>query len=269
MPASSGIAVLGSCVTRDVWSLAGPEESRPLVFLGRTSLASLTLPDGRDNPLPALIPLLPELPPFTARALRAELAKGALAQIAAVRPRALIIDFIDERFDLLDADGVLLTESLELIQSGLCATPALAAARRIPRLGEEAWQLWEKGLARLRRHLAQPGFAGCRLLLHACFWAEEIQAGDRREKLPDRCEILPGRLASRAAHNALLRRCHARFQEEFPEAITIAPPAALRVADAAHRWGPAPFHFIPAYYRAFATACAEAGLALWDRRDAA
>ncbi|MBR0673831.1 DUF6270 domain-containing protein [Neoroseomonas soli] len=264
---TSRVAVLGSCVTRDVWNHAGPPDSHPMLFIGRTSLASLTLPDEAASQLAPLISRLPDLPGFAARSIRAELAKDALDQIAAIRPSVLVIDFIDERFDLLDAQGVLLNESLELIESGLPATVALAAARRVARLSQQAWQLWERGLLRLRQAWdQQPALAGCRILLHASYWAEDIVTGDRRERLPDTCEILLGRLTSRAAHNALLRRYHECFQQVFPEATVITPPAALRVADAAHRWGPAPFHFIDPYYHAFASAAAAAGVALWDQQ---
>ncbi len=253
------VAVVGSCVTRDTWSLAGPPESRPLRYFDRTSLASLTMAAGCENPLAPLAAGLNN----QHRHLRAELAKDTLAQLGACQPDLLVLDFIDERFDLLACGAGVANESLELLQSGLLHHPLMAGARRIDRLGEEAWQHWEAGLLRLRQGWQGAGLGACRILLHACLWADEIETPAGRQPLPDACQILPARVTSRAAHNALLRRMHARFAEVFPAATLVAPPPALRVADAAHRWGPAPFHFVRPYYQSLAAQAAAAGLPLW------
>ncbi|WGD28421.1 DUF6270 domain-containing protein [Ancylobacter sp. WKF20] len=260
--------ILGSCVTRDAWKLPELGCVPPTLYLGRTSLASASLPAGAANPLAALVErITPGVPgkTFTVRSLTAELGKTTVAQIAAARPDVLYLDFIDERFDLLACGAALVTESLELIDSGVMHLPPLAQARRVPRLSHEAWAAWEDGLLRLRHAFDTGTIPACRIVLHACLWADTSLTAEGPRPLPDACEILPGRIVSRAAHNELLHRMHAAFAARFPEAVVIEIPAALRVADAAHRWGAAPFHFIPSYYEAFAREAAWQGVPLGAR----
>ena len=213
-----------------------------MLYVDRTSLASMTLAEGAANPLNGLVP------PTLERWHRAELAKDTLAQLLALQPEALLVDFIDDRFDLLACGAVLVNESLELRQSGLLEHPPLDTARRVPRLGDEAWLFWLAGLERWRQAMQGTALDRCRIILHSCRWAEEMQTPSGRQPLPDDCEILPGQVGSRAAHNELLRRMEAHCMAAFPHVTVLAPPAALRVADAAHRWGPAPFHFVTPYY---------------------
>ena len=74
-------------------------------------------------------------------------------------------------------------------------------------------------------------------------------------------EILPGRPADLAKHNALLRRYEAAFVRLMPDMATIAAPEE-RFADDSHHWGPSPFHYAPEYYAAIAGQLADLGLDL-------
>jgi hypothetical protein len=62
-------------------------------------------------------------------------------------------------------------------------------------------------------------------------------------------ELLPGRPADIAAHNALLARYEAAFTALMPPMEQIAAPSH-RLADDNHLWGLSPFHYVPAYYEA-------------------
>lgn len=258
-------AILGSCVTRDAWNLPGLNLAPPALFLARISLASASLPAGGDNPLAPLISPVPREAPgrrLSERALTAQLGKTVIEQLAAARPDVLFLDFIDERFDLLACGAASINESLELIESGLLDMPPLAGARRIPRLSEEAWTLWEAGLVRMRRAVEAGRLPAGRIVLHACLWADKQSGPDGLTALPDARQILPGRIVSRAAHNDLLRRMHDAFAAHFPEALIIDLPEDVRVAATDHQWGPAPFHFIPAYYETFLQRAATHGIRL-------
>src|SRR6476646_4421577 len=131
--------IVGSCITRDLWRFRGGSVA-DLMYVSRTSLPSLfatpvagfrpaAKPPGRLRPQPH-------------RALVADLAKTALAELVAFRPTHLIFDFIDERFDLLSVGGTLITDSWELEASGYRRQPALRGARRVPRLSAACERLW-------------------------------------------------------------------------------------------------------------------------------
>src|SRR4029453_12461651 len=133
------IAIVGSCITRDLWPIHGGG-SEALLYISRTGLPSL-LAAPVEGFRPARPPpgLLPRPEP---NALVPGLPKTALARLVAFEPTHIIFDFIDERFDLLSAGGGLATYSAELQRSGYLAKPALRHARPVARLSAACERLW-------------------------------------------------------------------------------------------------------------------------------
>ncbi|WP_156387598.1 DUF6270 domain-containing protein [Methylobacterium sp. Leaf399] len=243
------IAMLASCVTREALLTGG----RPLRSLAanyaRISLASLTAPfPGCPGIDPGIVERL-DRPAAVRHWLRAELCKTVPHALAEARPDVLLLDLAEERFDLLVLpSGLILNASLDLVESGLLETPALAGARRVPRLSAEAWDLWEAGLARFAA--LATSLPACRIVLHRFRWARRAQG---TAVLPAALAILPGQPIVRAAdHDALLGRLQDRFLAVFPGTQVLEAPPELCLADPEHRWGLSPLHFVPAYHRAIA-----------------
>jgi hypothetical protein len=241
------VAILGSCVTRDLWRMMGAPAD-DLLYISRTRLPSLFAARPQGMVLPDAPP--PGLRPNPAQALRADLAKTALACLAAFRPDVVIVDFIDERFDLLVGAGGVVTASWELETSGWDALLPLEALRRVDALSAADATLWRRGLDALAT-LCAPGGAlsGTRLVLHEARWSNALQTPSRRiEPLDPDLEITPGRPASRAAHNARLGRMHAATRAALPGLEVVKAPESLILSDPDHVWGLSPFHYIPDYY---------------------
>ncbi|MDB5466808.1 MAG: hypothetical protein JWQ46_1570 [Phenylobacterium sp.] len=240
------VAIIGSCITRDLWPVRGDSPEGPL-YISRTSFPSL-LAAPVEEFQPAAAP--PRgLHQHQHRALVADLRKTALAQLVAFRPTHLIFDFIDERFDLLAIGDSIVTHSWELEASGYLEQPALAGARPIPRLSGGCARLWSAAAEEFAALVRATPLQDAQLILHAARWAEQSrsEAGHRRP-IPD-VEILAGRTAEIAAHNALLARYEAWFTTVMPPLTRVQAPAK-RIADESHRWGLSPFHYVPAYYEA-------------------
>lgn len=96
--ALSRIAIVGSCITRDLWPILG-EAPPGLLYVSRTSLPSLFSAAAAGT-------RVQDEPPAGLRrhqhnALVADLKKLALDALLAHRPTHIIFDFIDERFDLI------------------------------------------------------------------------------------------------------------------------------------------------------------------------
>ena len=244
----SRVAIIGSCVTRDVWRLSTRDVTGPTPFVHyvqRTSLPSLFA-----APLPGFRPAAAPpngLKPLPHNALVADLRKTTLASLLAFRPTHVVFDFIDERFDLLSARGTLVTNSWELEASGYLTQPALRGARRIPRLSAACERLWVQAASEFAAFVRATPLAQAQLVLHSARWATARRLPSGREARLEHLEILPGENADAAAHNELLDRYEAAFTAVMPPISRIEAPA-YRLASESHDWGVGPFHYIDDYY---------------------
>lgn len=242
----SRVAIIGSCVTRDLWPNGG-DAPPDLLYISRTSLPSLFAPPLRDLKTRREAP--PGLRPGQHAAVVADLKKSALNRLVAHRPTHIVFDFIDERYDLLFAGRSWVTHSWELETAGYMKSRELRQARRVPRISEACERVWTGAAAEMASFLASTPLRGAAIILHAAQWADRYRTRRGRERpLADQAPILEGRLASRSDHNALLDRYQALFLRTVPGVRTVAAEAC-RVADEAHRWGLSPFHYVPDYYR--------------------
>ena len=251
------IAILGSCITRDLWPIHGGGAER-LLYISRTSFPSLLSapvagfrPD-RDPP--------GGLHRGEHNALVADLEKTALERLIAFRPTHLIFDFIDERFDLLAVGKALATHSAELAASGYLAQAAFRGARTIPRLSDACERLWLTAIRELSGLLQTTVLSEARLILHAARWATD-QAGAGGKLTPLRnVAVLGDRAVQIAPYNDQLARYEAIFAAEMPPMARISAEAS-QIAFGDHRWGLSPFHYVPAYYDDIRRQLGELGLA--------
>lgn len=245
----SRIAIVGSCITRDLWPIVGEAPPEELLYISRTSLPSLVAPPllgldwGRERPA--------SLGPFSHRAMIEDLRKTALSRLVAFRPTHIIFDFIDERVDLLAIGDAVVTHSWELEASGYMAESQLREAQRICRTSPGCSLLWRRALSELAALIHSTALASAQLILHEARWATRLQDEARGiEAFQPSVEIFGDRRGLITEHNALLQSYEAAFQKKFPTARTVSAPPSLRVADAHHQWGLSPFHYIPEYYKA-------------------
>lgn len=238
------IAILGSCITRDLWPIRGGGAER-LLYISRTSLPTLLAP-----PLPGFEPAtgLPgDLHAHEHGALVADIRKTALSRLVAYRPTHVIFDFIDERFDLIAAGGSLVLNSGEMVRSGYAAQPALAAGRTIPRLSTTCDRLWREAAVEFATLVRATPLRSATLILHSALWADRQRMPDG-ELAPIRdVEIVTGQPADIDDYNAVIAGQEARFAALMPPMLTVAAPDH-RIADRGHRWGLSPFHYVPEYY---------------------
>ncbi len=250
------IAVIGSCITRDLWPVreAAP---RDLLYVSRTSLASLLSPPATGY-LPQAEPPA-GLTRYQHMAVETDLQKTGLAQVMAHRPGHLIFDLIDERFDLLRlASGALVTHSWELESGGYLEQAALAGAVAIPRLSGACDRLWREAVTQLAGLLQVTVLREAQIILHAARWADHQATPSGPPRPLDGPPLIwDGRPADPDAHNALLARYEAHFLEMIPRARVVRAGRERQIADPAHRWGLSPFHYVPAYYDEIRTALAE------------
>lgn len=238
------IAIVGSCITRDLWPIRGGG-SEGLLYISRTSLPGLLSPavsafrpaEGLPN----------DLHQHEHNALVADLQKTALARLIAYRPTHLIFDFIDERFDLLSAGSALALNSGEMVRSGYRDALALRDARVVPRLSPACEQLWLDAAGEFAALVRATPLRSAQLILHAARWATDQRLADGSIRPVTDVEIVPGLAADIAQYNDLLLRQEAAFADLMPPFARV-DAGPQRLADSGHRWGLSPFHYIPEYY---------------------
>ncbi|HEY9217103.1 MAG TPA: DUF6270 domain-containing protein [Phenylobacterium sp.] len=240
------LAIVGSCITRDIWPVLG-EPAPELLYVSRTSLPSLM-----STPVAGVEPLAhpPEALSRSQNAsVLADLRKTTLASLEAFEPTHIVLDMIDERYDLLAVGEAIVTHSWDLKVSGYLSQPWASAARRIPRTSAEAAELWKTAAGRFAAALEASSLADVPVILHEAQWASDyLDAAGQRHRLTDTVEIWEGLPASIAEHNALLAGYGAQLAEAFPKLLRVGADPAAHVADAEHRWGLSPFHYVRDYY---------------------
>jgi hypothetical protein len=240
----SRIAIVGSCITRDLWPIRGGGAER-LLYVSRTSFPSLFSP-----PVEGFVPSARtpgDLSPHEHAALVADIRKTALARLLAFRPTHIIFDFIDDRFDLLSVGETLVLSSGEMARSGYLTRPELKRRRTIPRLSAACERLWTDAAAEFAALVRASPLGQARLILHSARWATHQRDPEGRIRPIENVEVLGGDPVAIADYNALLIRQEAVFEGIMPP-LTRVQADACRMAETAHRWGLSPFHYVPEYY---------------------
>ncbi len=236
---ASRIAIVGSCVTRDLF----PADAG-LLYLARTSLPSLLSAPVAGFVPPAETDPMGGLEPWARRMVLYEATKAGLSVLLDYAPQTIVFDFIDERTQLLEIGAALVSDSVEFRQSGLHLTPPFARARIIARASRECDELWTAAVRRLARILGHR-LPDARIVLHRAGWCAHALGEDGLLRPFD-----PATQIERQVNNPLLGRYHRLFLQSFPQAHAINASPAHRIADAGHRWGPKPYHYVPGYYPA-------------------
>jgi len=237
------IAIVGSCITRDLWPIRGGG-AEALLYVSRTSLPSLL--SSRVEGFRPSETLPADLHRNEHNALVADVRKTALSTLLAWRPTHIIFDFIDERFDLLAIGSSLVSNSGEMIRSGYRTQPVLEKVRTISRLSDTCDRIWQAAAVEFAALIRATPLAHAQLILHSARWAESKRLADGRIAPIDRVEVTSGQPVVIADYNAVLARQEAAFESLLPVAKIDA--GAFRLADAEHRWGESPFHYVPEYY---------------------
>jgi hypothetical protein len=254
----SRLLILGSCVSRDILNFSERDDIVLSDYYARSSIASLTAEPVEVDP--AQYDRIASN--FQRRTVKRDIEKTFLREaIFSLECDAILIDLIDERFDLYEvAPGALITVSGELLQTEILTSKDRLSERWIRSGSERHRELWKEGLRRLFEVLTQRGLVS-RVIVNKVYWADCMEEG----------APLPGHDAEaiRAA-NELLDWMYRELENYVPLEQWMKFDA-LR-SNAAHRWGIAPFHYSDAFYQEAAWQLGErialvqtgAGIALRD-----
>jgi hypothetical protein len=227
------IAIFGSCVTRDAFNLRKGENFEVCDYFARSSLATLNA-----APFDGTI-FLNNIPSeFQRRMVRRDFEKLFPIEINNLVIDGIILDLIDERFNLLSLpDGVILTESSELTISGITKSPNVNFTR-ISHNSKEKRELWLRGLETFLNTIEKCRLSN-RLLINKVYWASTI---DGNRSFDDKTKI-----QIEIANNEL-HWMYERISNLYAPTIFLEYEKNLFIANPNHLWGLSPFHYIERLY---------------------
>ncbi|MGK8436046.1 DUF6270 domain-containing protein [Ectopseudomonas hydrolytica] len=232
------VLIFGSCVSRDIFNFDSAGNFNLVDYYARQSLGSLV---GQPYSNDAVLQRISSA--FRRRMVARDFAKSILqADSAIARADVILLDLIDERFDLLLLPtGHVLTYSAELAESKFLDEPEGNGYRRLKPGSEERRAYWLEGMERFFSWLQANGKRPA-VLVNKVYWSSRIEPEGTAEFAVSQ-EAIGKANAELDWMYAQLRRWLAadQFMSFAPDSL---------VADADHRWGVAPFHYVPTYYRA-------------------
>ncbi len=225
-------AILGSCVTRDAFAAHEEVLGKPDWYFARSGL-----PSAMSELVFEGVDVSAIESPFQRAVVSTDL-DGSFARFL---PKAeydlLVYDPIDERFPLFIADsGAIATRSSEFTR----AVADVESCVRLEPLSEGYYELWEPAWQHLVEVMTRSGNLD-RLRVNQVYWAHLI---DGPGEFP---AIYPAEKIRRA--NDFLERLYTRMLEDLPPHRFFRYAEEELVAAGEHRWGIAPFHYVPAYYQ--------------------
>lgn len=218
------ISIHGSCVTRD---LAEFHEYEVLHYQARSSISTKS-----GEPIDYDSEKLSNIQSkFQRRMVEWDLNKKPFSSHNA---DCIIIDLIDERFDVFTNESAHATRSQAFFQSGVLSTME-GNFKRIDRGSEDYFDLFRHGTQEFSNFIDRP------VILHNARWAStytengQVYDFENQEKIQFENELLDD------LTNILV--------EEIEIESTISC-STNSIADPTHKWGLANFHYIPEYYLA-------------------
>jgi hypothetical protein len=232
---SRRIAILGSCVSADIFRL-NPDAGELVSYHARSSLLSVMSP-----PLDLHDETFEWTSGFARREVKADFEKTFFKDIRKANCDLLLIDFVDERWDLLRTQQSFVTRSADLLDARI-EQSASYGFERVARLEHTTQLLWRDACARFAIAL-QENLPNVRVVLHRVMGAGRYRNSKGVHDLQPFADGIPLK-----ALRATLEDCYDFFLARFPGAAEIALPPNVYVAEESHRWGLSPFHFEDRYY---------------------
>jgi hypothetical protein len=178
---------------------------------------------------------------FAHRAIEPDFKKTFFADLEAMRCDILVVDFVDERWDLLRIGDSFVTLSADLMNSAV-ERLFRRGFRRVARHDPEIQMLWRDACARFAATIRER-LPNVRIVLHRVSGADRYHDGRKVRALAPFADGIPlGQI------RAVVEDCYSCFRSHGRDLYELdLPPTYL--ADPCHRWGISPFHYEERYYR--------------------
>ncbi|MBS7545055.1 DUF6270 domain-containing protein [Ancylobacter oerskovii] len=216
------VAILGTCVSRDMIRIATGESVKVKKYLARGTVRSILAksPGKLSYGDPS------DLSGFERRNFDTDIAKSAFRQLSTVEADLCIVDMIDERLATWNNGETILTNSkgFEVAMGKLPPPWKYRAPLAMRAETLELAPLWAAKLKEAVGHMP--------IVIHRALWATGGGSDDKTV----------------AEHNAFLDELYDVICAALPEAVAVRADDSVRRAATEHQWGPAPYHYEDPYY---------------------
>jgi Family of unknown function (DUF6270) len=234
-PAQRRFAIFGSCVSSDVFRL-NRDLGQLVSYHSRCSLLSLM-----SSPLEFGDDDLDWPSNFARRTIKADFEKTFFDDLEASKCHTLIVDFVDERWDLLRLGDSMVTCSANLMKTGVDRLTRRGFAR-VARNDARTQHLWRDACARFAATLRER-LPELQVVLHKVLGADHYRDGEEFCELEPFADGIPLGIV-----NPILEDCNACFHSHMESLVDLDLPRTY-AADRNHSWGISPFHFEERYYK--------------------
>ncbi|HEK9101202.1 hypothetical protein KFD70_04430 [Bacillus pfraonensis] len=232
------ILIFGSCDSRDIFRVYEEQNGRPkyeiIDYYARSSLASIT-----SKPIPYEEEQISLSSNFRRKSLHRDLDKTFVKNLKDIAKKVdyLVIDFMEERFDILRYSNAYLTRSWEYRESNLQNE---FNATVLDRFDSDVTRIWEenclKFIEELKKHLNPK-----QIILNEVQMVNSYLKENQMHLFENQDYI--------RKFNELLAHYHQYFKDNFPGINVIRPnDEGYFYCDAKHLWGCFPYHFNDRYY---------------------
>lgn len=219
------IDIFGSCVTRDVFEFDMLRRYKITAYYARSSLVSLY-----SDPIDVSLDNIKLASNFGKQMVYNDLTNGFRKHLTKKQDSYFIIDFIDERYDVLRKGASCFTKSTEFLKSGYDLDgEALTSYERI--------KLWKQSASLFIKEITSC-YDPQKIILHKAFWKYRYVASDGRTRLFKNLSLF--------LKNRILSEYYRFFETKMSGLKTIEINAFN--ASETHKWGLAPFHYEDEYY---------------------
>lgn len=220
--------IFGSCVSRDPFD-------RPATkleindYFARSSFASLS-----GAPFSGELNLESIQSNFQRRMIQRDAQKTIIQEFKKNEFDLLLIDLIDDRFDLLILpDGQTITLSAELRKT-IKEQQITPKAKTLKAFSKDYLDLWRIGYKKFIEVIKENKSIG-KIYINAASWAP---IDDRGNQFDERTSTLINEA------NRYLELAYKIISQDIPEHQFIFPQKDFLIADSMHKWGRTPFHLI-------------------------
>lgn len=224
------IAIIGSCVSRDILNIENSNKYfLPCEYIPRSSLASWFSSQPFDDNYTEKLQS-----DFQRRVVRTDILKQQIKKLTDANADIILIDLIDERFDLIKTDSGLCTLSDELRSTGVLRN---LQCNTIRSGSNEFISLWIEGWKKMLHFFINKQNIK-NVYLNKVYWANQTKSGENFISTKERIE----------SQNRFLDKLYDVIKAYLPERQIIEFNRDIFIGADEHRWGKSPFHYVESYY---------------------